>query len=305
MQSLLIQFASIPRRRVAFTAVAITVLVVILAACQAIPIPVSTVQTASQPPAEPVPPDVDRVGFPTGYQENYQIFYEFDRPDNKTARVVYANDVAASVSAEAYTAASISPGTPFPYGSVLVMEVYRTPKDETGSVILDEDGRFTREELAGIFVMRKEAGFGAKYGAQRNGEWEYVAYRPDGSILTPPERSGSCAACHVEAGQGRDWLFGADRAFEITVPAPADNEVFLADYQFHANVITVTVGSEVTWTNRDVVFHTVTAQDWSSGSGMLRPSASFRQTFETVGEYLYLCAVHPSMRSAVIVKAAE
>jgi hypothetical protein len=122
-------------------------------------------------------PTVDRVGFPEGYQDNFSIFYEFDRPDNKTARVIYANDVAASV----------QPGQPFPYGSILVMDVYRTPKDEAGNVLLDENGRYVRAELAGHFVMRKEPGFGTKYGELRNGEWEYVAYRADGTFQTHPK----------------------------------------------------------------------------------------------------------------------
>ncbi|MFZ4657138.1 MAG: hypothetical protein ACOYNY_09015 [Caldilineaceae bacterium] len=43
------------------------------------------------------------------YQTDYTVFYELDRPDNKTARVIYANAVAASV----------QPDQPYPYGSVL------------------------------------------------------------------------------------------------------------------------------------------------------------------------------------------
>lgn len=46
----------------------------------------------SQPPSAPA---VDRVGFPTGYQ-NWKLLYVFDRPDNKTVRTVYGNDLAAS-----------------------------------------------------------------------------------------------------------------------------------------------------------------------------------------------------------------
>src|SRR5262245_7595444 len=58
-----------------------------------------------------------------------------------------------------------------------------------------------------IFVMCKEPGFDADYWNLRNGEWEYVAYRPDRSIATPPTGTFSCAACHLDAGQGRDWVF--------------------------------------------------------------------------------------------------
>ena len=175
---------------------------------------------------EPGDPSEDRVGFPEGYQDSFTILYEFDRPDNGTARVIYANDVAASVSQQAFMpAASVAPGEPFPYGSVLVMEVYRTQRDEDGNVMLDENGRYVRDELFGLFVMRKEPGFGVKYGAQRNGEWEYVAYRPDGTILTPPEATFACASCHgfdrttdfaIEEAGG-DWRCRWDGAEKVEI----------------------------------------------------------------------------------------
>lgn len=250
---------------------------------------------------EPGDPSEDRVGFPEGYQDNFIIFYEFDRPDNGTARVIYANDIAASISEEAFTpAASTAPGEPFPYGSVLVMEVYRTQRDEEGNVLLDGNGRYVRDELFGLFVMRKEPGFGAKYGAQRNGEWEYVAYRPDETILTPPEATFACASCHVEAGQGKDWVFGTHRAFDLEPEAPGENKIGMADYTFTPTTITVTVGTEVTWINNDVVFHAVTLDD-GAFSSVVRPNASVSQTFDTPGIYGYFCAIHPQMRGQIVV----
>lgn len=264
--------------------VSTTVLLLLLAACQPI-----------QAPA--VAPEVDRVGFPTDYRTEFTHFYDFDRPDNKTARVIYANDVASSV----------QEGQPFPYGSILVMEVHRTLKDEDGNVILDANGRFTPEELAGLFVMRKELGFGTKYDELRNGEWEYVAYRPDGSFLTPPERTDNCAACHMEAGQGKDWVFGAHRHFADMEPPSAEdtpeNTIVLNDYGFSPSIITTTVGTEVTWANHDVVWHTVTGNDLTFNSGALRIQSSFRHTFEEPGEYEYFCAIHSSMRGKMVVVA--
>jgi plastocyanin len=249
-----------------------------------------------QPAAPPPGPEVDRVGFPENYQQDYTVFYEFDRPDNRTARVIYANAAAAGV----------QPGQAFPYGSVLVMEVHRTGRDEADNVLLDDNGRFVREELTGIFVMRKEPGFGEKYGDLRNGEWEYVAYRADQSVLTPPERTQGCAGCHVEAGQGRDWVFGAHRHFagqeEVAASQPSTNTITLIDYTFDQQALTVTVGSEVIWINNDVVFHTVTASDNDGAfSVMLRPHGTFRRTFEEPGEYAFFCAAHPSMTGKIVV----
>jgi plastocyanin len=272
------------RTRVAFAgSVAALFCLALLAACQPI-----------QPVAPAPGPEVDRVGFPTNYQQEYTLFYEFDRPDNRTARVIYANP----------TAAAVQPHQAFPYGSVLVMEVYRTLRGEANHVLLDADGRYERDELTGIFVMRKERGFGEKYGDLRNGEWEYVAYRADESVLTPPERTAACAACHMEAGMGRDWVFGAHRhstsAAEMAAIQPSTNTINLIDYTFDQETITVTVGSEVFWNSEDVVFHTVTADD-GSFSVMLRPHGVFRRTFEEPGEYPFFCAVHPSMQGKIVV----
>ena len=270
------------RRTYAGTIVLVLLLSLLVASCQPVQAP-------------PVAPEVDRVGFPTGYQENYTVFYEFDRPDNKSARVIYANDAAAGVSEDGIYA----------YGSILVMDVYRTQQDEAGNVLLDENGRYLRGDLNGLFVMRKEAGFGAKYGDFQSGEWEYVAYRPDATVMIAPENTSNCARCHMEASMGKDWVFGTHRHFEMMAPSEPielpENTVNVDNYLFTPNVITVTVGTEVTWVNNDDFIHTVTADDLAFGSGALRVQADFRHTFEAAGEFNYFCAIHPSMRGTVVV----
>ena len=44
-------------------------------------------------------------------------------------------------------------------------------------------------------------------GQNRNEEWEYVAYHPDGTYQTTPQNSFSCAICHLQATQAKDWVF--------------------------------------------------------------------------------------------------
>jgi hypothetical protein len=102
--------------------------------------------TPRPPTATPLPaPQQDRVGFPENYQADYKLLFVLDRPDNRQVRLICGNDKAASV----------KPGEPFPYGSILVMITYRT-KQEGGKPILDADSHYIRENIAGIFVMRKE-----------------------------------------------------------------------------------------------------------------------------------------------------
>src|SRR5712692_8131704 len=92
---------------------------------------------AQNPPA----PAVDRVGFPGDYKNTMNLLYVFDRPDNKTIRTVYANDVAFNVQRGGQGS--------YPYGSVLVFESWPTVlQDAQGNPILDANGRFQKDPTA-------------------------------------------------------------------------------------------------------------------------------------------------------------
>ena len=157
--------------------------------------------------------NVDRVGLPANYRTGFLPFYVFDRADNRQVRAVFVNPAGAQV----------REGQPYPYGTILVMETYRAQLTADGQIALDPSGRFIRDELTGIFVMRKERGFGEKYGIDRTGEWEYVSYRPDGSgLATPPERSQACAQCHLAVSDAqRDWVVRANLFFQSRPSLPA------------------------------------------------------------------------------------
>ena len=60
-------------------------------------------------------------------------------------------------------------------------------------------GEKNKGKILGLHVMRREPGFGAAYGKNRTGEWEYVEYRSDKSYITAPQSSSVCAECHVKA----------------------------------------------------------------------------------------------------------
>src|SRR6266511_919834 len=237
-------------------------------------------------------PTEDRVGFPDGYQDSYPVLYTFDRPDNRQVRVVYGNDEAASAQA----------GSDFPYGSILVMETYRAVVDDQNKPILDASGRFLPNDLTGIFVMRKEPGFGAEYGPQRNGEWEYVSFRPDGGYANEPANTNGCAACHADAGATRDWtwrtnLFFQGKSGALPPPVPGLDRLPLSSiqsYLFLPSLNTIRAGSSFTWTNDDSAVHTITASDGSFDSARLGPGATFSHRFDQPGSYEYACTIHPS-----------
>ena len=137
-------------------------------------------------------PALDRVGFPTDYAKTFTLLRR--RSDAKEQVTVYGNAPAASIKELA--------ALPYPNGSILVMETMRL---KAGA-----DGKPVEDAITGLHVMRREVGFGADYGANRAGEWEFVEYRPDGSYITPPPKSASCSACHLkDAGPARDFVFKA------------------------------------------------------------------------------------------------
>src|ERR1051326_3604670 len=77
---------------------------------------------------------MDRVGFPTNYQQTFKRMYALDNNQNRQIRVIWANDVAQTVD-------SAQPWN-FPYGSVLLFESWAPQLDDAGEPVLDSDGRF-------------------------------------------------------------------------------------------------------------------------------------------------------------------
>lgn len=152
-------------------------------------------------PGVPAAPTVDRVGFPRDYRTQLtRLTGPTFNPKLGVVQTAYGNEPATQ------TATTGKP--PYPHGSVLVMEFSQAVKDGAGNPVLDPDGHAQRGPVFRVDVMRREAGFGEAYGKNRAGEWEFVSYKPDGSHLTPPAGTASCAACHLnQAGPAKDFVF--------------------------------------------------------------------------------------------------
>ena len=249
----------------------------------------STVAISQSPSA----PTVDHVGFPSDYK-NWKVMYLFDRPDNKSVRTIYANEPGLTIDNLGQ----------YPYGSILVMETWRSLQDAAGIPILDEMGRFQKDPAAAptIFVMRKEKGFGSDYKQNRNGEWEYVAYHPDGSFQTMPQNSFSCAVCHLQAGQSKDWVFRGGLHFNNASGAVPFGTI--QNYRFIPGVISAKAGSTITIYNDDVVEHTLAdVADSGWGPVHIKPGSSVTINFPKVaGEFNFRCTIHANMTGKVIVE---
>ena len=249
----------------------------------------------------PPAPTEDRVGFPTNYQTALKVLYVYDRPDNKSVRTVYANDPVFTV--------DTSTQNNYPYGSYIVMETWRSLQDAQGVPVLDSNGRFQKDPAATptLFVMRKEIGFGVDYGPNRNGEWEYVAYHPDGTYQTTPQNSFACAQCHLQATQWKDWVFraglyldGASGSGAGAVPGGV-----ISSYQFVPGTMHVKAGSTITFYNQDVIAHQIVDDNPLGWRGpVIKAGSNIALQFENTPfqwQFTYHCAIHPAMKGVIVV----
>jgi plastocyanin len=75
-------------------------------------------------------------------------------------------------------------------------------------------------------------------------------------------------------------------------------------YSFSPAKLTVSAGTAVTWTNASDAMHTVTADDGSFASPLVKAGAIFSHTFASAGTFAIHCTVHSYMHGTVVVLAA-
>ncbi len=83
----------------------------------------------------------------------------------------------------------------------------------------------------------------------------------------------------------------------------AANEVGIDNFQFTPGVVTVKVGTTVTWINKDDVPHLiVSTKNKFKQSAVLDTDQRFSATLTKPGTYDYFCALHPKMQGKIVVK---
>ncbi|APV43377.1 Cupredoxin-like domain-containing protein [Dehalogenimonas formicexedens] len=80
------------------------------------------------------------------------------------------------------------------------------------------------------------------------------------------------------------------------------NTVDMKNIQYSPRTLTVSVGTTVTWRNKDSVQHSVTSSNGIFDSGLFNPGGSYTYTFNTAGTYPYYCTIHPGMTGTIIVQ---
>ena len=87
----------------------------------------------------------------------------------------------------------------------------------------------------------------------------------------------------------------------------AGSAVVIDNFSFTPATLNITAGTQVTWTNRDDIPHTVvsTDKDKKIKSKALDTNDTFSFTFTEPGTYEYFCSMHPKMTAKVIVEAKK
>ena len=129
------------------------------------------------------------------------------------------------------------------------------------------------------------------------------------AISTAPIASATAAATETSSGSPdpseRASLVPSD---EVDASGAAEDGATVEIVGFAFAPLTISAGSEVTFTNLDSFSHTATA---GSGdvpmptlfdSGRLPQGDSFTFAFADPGTYVYYCAVHPAMEASITVE---
>src|SRR4051794_31726600 len=84
--------------------------------------------------------------------------------------------------------------------------------------------------------------------------------------------------------------------------AQTNAQVVINNFTFTPAMLTVTLGTTVTWVNQDDTPHTVTEAAKHFGSAGLDTDDQFAYRFTAVGVYTYFCSIHPMMTGHIIVQ---
>lgn len=101
-------------------------------------------------------------------------------------------------------------------------------------------------------------------------------------------------------------LAAAPRVTGAAQPSqPAEKTVHtvtIEGMQYHPRVVVVRRGERVTWINKDLVPHTVTAVGGSFDSHSIAPDGSWTYTPKKSGAYDYTCTFHQTMKGRLEVR---
>lgn len=88
----------------------------------------------------------------------------------------------------------------------------------------------------------------------------------------------------------------------ISARSSGAGDVAIDGFAFSPAILTVDKATEVTWTNKDSVSHSVVFGPASTKSPTMSKGQTFSHRFDQAGTFAYVCGVHAYMKGQVVVK---
>lgn len=146
-------------------------------------------------------------------------------------------------------------------------------------------------------------------------EWrsQEVAPGETGTLVADLGAGSFEMTCPIEDALGEHDALGMEAVLAVSPTAPPPTTppvaaaapatagaVAISGFAFAPAEITVPVGTDVVWTNRDPAPHTATGDGWDTGQ--LAGGAAGTIRFPRAGRFEYFCAIHPGMVGTVVVE---
>jgi plastocyanin len=79
-------------------------------------------------------------------------------------------------------------------------------------------------------------------------------------------------------------------------------QIGIDNFKFAPTPLTISPGTEVTWTNHDDIPHSIVVNALGVHSKTMDTDATFSYKFDKAGTFFYVCGLHPFMQAKVVVK---
>ncbi len=115
---------------------------------------------------------------------------------------------------------------------------------------------------------------------------------PGASATNTPAASGTAAGGAAVGGAAAGGATATVGGAATSVGSGQTVNVTVRDFEFSPKVLTVKIGTTVTWTNQGQAKHTVTSDDGASFNSLLMPGQTFTFKFDKAGTFAYHCMFH-------------
>lgn len=90
-----------------------------------------------------------------------------------------------------------------------------------------------------------------------------------------------------------------------TTPTPTSMSASIVSGGFTPNPINISVGSTVTWTNKDTTAHAIVADNGAFSSGTIASGGEYTYSFRSAGTFMYHDSANSNMSGIVNVSSSS